>query len=107
MAALEVSSKTCPNDVSTLKPKMRNIPTTETGMASLFLKRSGSFIKCTITAKISAADVNDNALIVSGGISVSRNFTAGQFSPHRIPINRNARMSRGLMFACKISVQYF
>jgi len=106
MAALDVSSRTCPNDVSTLKPQMRNIPTPATGMASLLLRRSGCLSKVTMTAKISAADVNDTARIVSGGISVSINFTAGQLSPHNTPISRNARRSRDLMFACKVKVQY-
>jgi hypothetical protein len=58
-----------------------------------------------MTAKISAADVNDTARIVSGGISVSINFTAGQLRPHNTPISRNARRSRGLMFACKVRIQ--
>ena len=76
-----------------------------TGMASLRRRSSGCLSKVTMTAKISAADVNDTARIVIGGISVSINFTAGQLRPHKTPISRKAKMSIGLMFGCKVRVQ--
>ena len=76
-----------------------------TGMASLCRRRSGCLSKVTMTANISAADVNDTARIVIGGISVSINFTAGQLRPHNTPISRKAKMSIGLMFGCKVRVQ--
>ena len=37
-----------------------------------------------------AAVANEIAQIESGSISVRRNLSAGQFKPHKIPINRNA-----------------
>jgi len=49
-------------------------------------------------ASINAAAVNDIARIVKGSMEVSRNFTAGQFIPHKVPIKRSAKASVGLMF---------
>ena len=102
MAAFEDSKKICPKAVKTLKPKIRKTPTIEVARASSFFRRSGCFIIVTTTARIDAAAVNETALSVSGGISVRRNFTAGQFNPHKTPISKNVAMFIGWMFTITI-----
>jgi hypothetical protein len=81
--------KTCPKAVKTLKPKIRKTPTIAVAIASSFFKRNGCFSRVTAIARIDAAAVNETALSVSGGISVRRNLTAGQFKPHKTPISKN------------------
>ena len=89
IAALEASMKVCPKAVKTLKQPIKKIPMSAVEAASSFSKRNGCLIRRVAVASKNAAAVNEIALIESGSISVRRKLTAGQFKPHKRPMNRN------------------
>ena len=81
--------KVCPKAVKTLKPPIKKIPTSAVEASSSFFKRNGCLIRRVAVPSKNAAAVNEIALIESGSISARRKLTAGQFKPHKRPINGN------------------
>ena len=88
--AFEVSTKSWPKVVKTLKPNINNKPTTAVGTRSCLSKRKGCLKNIATMKSVDAAVVNETARIVRGGISLNKNLTAGQLRPQNTPIRTNA-----------------